>query len=310
MQHPYSASDAFNLLAGPFAEGLSDILQGDTQKFAFASRGRRQLLLCLFDCAPAQFRSAILRFGHDAPADQLISWALERSATLLKPVLKRLPAVALANPGQYSDLHQKMLVRSRTGRVLCQFSCLSQTTVDVVLALPDPLIEQKLINNVGTMKRATAVAQLFQMAVEDGSDVSNLGAALRTADDMQAVEGILERAVVPDRMPMSPYPDHPNIVPVTSAAALRKLGARFRNCLRHPFQFQTHTGEARSFFIWSGLEEAIVAVQRDARGWRLGEVKLYANREPAQATMAEIVAAFRQVGVPHRPDPQDLLLSL
>ncbi len=310
MYQPSRATDAFQLLAGDFATDLSTLLNGDTDRFVFAPRGRRHLMLCLLDVAPSAMRSAMVRFGPDAGGDELMGWVLDRPASFLGPVLKRLPAVALRKAGQYADLYAKLANRSRTGRALCHLGQLTQNTVDVVLNLPDALIEPKLVTIIGDPSRAKAVSQLFGMAVEDGYDVSNLTAALKAADDMPGIEGVLERAVLPDDLPLSPYPEHPDLRPITSAADLRKVGANFRNCLRHPFQSRMTPKGENSYFCWSGTEDAVVSVQKDVRGWRLAEVKLVGNRRPSDVTMAEIVAMFRQVGVHHRSDPADLLLAL
>lgn len=310
MNHPCSPDDAFRILGGDFAEDLSELLNGNIAEFVFSSRRRRHVLLCLLDASPGALRSAFVRFGPDAPCDQLIEWCLDRRTPLLKPVLKRLPAVALSRRGQYVGLRTKLLDRSRTGIVLCRFGSLSQSIIEIVLELPDTLIEPKLISLVRDARRAKAVSQLFAMAVEDGHDPANLGAALRSADDMHGIERLLERALGSDRLPSAPCPDHPGLVPVTSASDLRKLGARFRNCLQHGIHFRRGAGEGESFFRWAGEEEAIVAVHRDSRGYRLSEVKLAGNEEPSSQTMSEIIAAFQGIGILSRPDPADLLMAL
>ncbi len=310
MHYSSRATDAFRLLSGDFADHLSILLNGDTDGFVFSPRGRRHLMLYLLDVAPAAMRSAMVRFGPTASSDDLVGWVLDRPAPFLQPVLKRLPAVALRKSGQYAGLHAKLLNRSRTGRVLCHIGHLDQKVIDVILNLPDPLIEPKLISIIGEPVRAKAVAQLYGMAIEDGHDPSNLNAALKAADDVVGIEKVLERAVMPNDLPASPYPEHPFLTPVTKASELRKLGVRFRNCLRHPLQSRMQPSGERAYFQWAGSEDAVIATHKDARGWRLAEVKLAGNRKPSDETMSAIAAAFRQVGVRDRRDPADLLLSL
>lgn len=301
--------DSLDYLAGHFSESVASLLNGDVRPFVLDNRARRHLWLAILDQSEATAHSALIRFGWLANADDLVGWAAEW-ANVLRSTFKRLPAQALL-PGQYVALADRIRRRPRSARILNQLGQLDQRTIDIILALPDPLVEVSLIRMIDHPSRAETLAQLFKIALSVGRTEREVATALHSATNWAAVEKVMERAVMPEALPVAPCPSDARVQSITKLADLRRLGGEYKNCLRsfrrQPFGFQKEC----AYFLWNGTENAVIAVTRDVIGsWRIDEVRLAGNEIPSPETEIAIEIAFSDVGIGSGPDTIDLLMRL
>ena len=259
MLKPDDCKDQLNFLAGDLGPSMALLFGHQPQAFCVAPRHRRHLWLALTDIAPSAAQSGLVRFGFDAPADTLINWAIDRPSPWLAPVLRRcMPQESLPR-GWYRRLHNEILDRPRTGRVLCQAGELSVLGIEAIFSLPASLVERSVITLVnGNVRRAEAVRELWQVALDRGRDASNLRRAICMAKDTEALEMLLMRAVQADRLPVSPHPEVPELRKVGTAKELVSFGIELKNCMsqvRGPFGLRR---PATSYFIWADPAEGSV----------------------------------------------------
>lgn len=257
--------------------------------------------------------SGLVRFGFDAPADALIDWVIDHPSPWLAAVLRRCMPKEPLPKGWYRKLHRQVVDRPRTGRVLCQTGQLSLPSIEAVLHLPACILERSVITLInGNVRRAEAVRELWQLALDRGRDPSNLRRAICVAKSTEALETVLLRAIQADRLPVAPHPNFPELRRIGTAKELVSSGFEMKNCMamaRGPFGLRR---PATSYFIWADPSEGpvMLSVCADQVGWRLSEVRLARNKRPSDKLFRRIVDAFSQVGVRHRDEVSDLLLAI
>jgi hypothetical protein len=289
-------------------------LGGIVEPFVLASRARRHLWLALIEIAPAQARSGLVRFGFDADPRKLLDWVLDEPPPLLWPVLRRcMPAAALPK-GFYSQIATHLRVRPRSGRVWLQGRSMLRNEWATTLALPPDLIEPSVIALMnGNIDRAEAVRDLWNLALDQGRDPSNLRRAICDASDMDKMERLLTRAVQADFLPVAPIPPEPSVRALRTRAELESAGRVMQNCMSRSGGFGLRR-KSDAFFIWQGDPEGDVMVRcsqdHHLGWWRLAEIRLKNNRNPSEPLRRRIAEAFASVAVRDRPDVDSLLLAL
>lgn len=311
----YVLTDQLDLIAGDFAKDISEFLGGNAECFVLASRARRHLWTALFEIAPGQARSGLVRFGFDADAVELIEWTLDDPPPMLWPVLRRcMPAAALPK-GFYTRVAEHLRVRPRTGRVWVQIGAMDRNEWAASLALPPDVIERSVVSLMsGDVGRAEAVRDLWGMALDQpGRDRSNLRRAICEAANMEKLEALLRRAVQADQLPVAPTPDEPAIRRIETKRQLETYGHLLGNCMARSQGFGLRN-RADAFFMWLGEAEGDVMVRCEKDHhmgwWRLAEARLKNNRRPSEHLRRKIACAFESVGVRDRPSLGDLLLAL
>lgn len=310
---PETLKDQVDLIAGDFADDLTEFLGGQFESFVLASRPRRHLWLALLDIAPSAAKSALVRFGWEAEPAELISWVLDEPTPSLWPVLRRcMPAPALRK-GSYLQIALHLRARPRTGRVWCQVGAMRVADWAATLALSPDLIEPSVIALMdGDDRRARAVSDLWTLATDNGRDRSNLRQAICAATDMCGLENLLARSVQADHLPASPMPDEPALLPIRTAKQLSAFGHQLKNCMGRTRGGIGFRDRSHAFFIWRDASEgdAMIRVVPDHLGWRLAEIRHANNRPPSAALHRRIADAFSAVAVRDRPDLNDLLMAL
>lgn len=305
--------DQVELIAGEYAEDIFEFFGGTVEPFLLSSRARRHLWLALLEIYPSGAKSALVRFGFDGCPAQLMDWVLEAAPSLLWPVIRRcMPASGLSK-GTYSQIASHLRARHRSGRVWLQTGTMTRREWVAALTLPDCLVEKSVLALMaGNEARALAVRDLWNLAIDQGRDPSNLRRAICTSNSMEAVELILTRALQADRLPEAPVPSASQILPIRTKRALMQHGQSMKNCMGRSFGAGFGLRSRNdAFFMWLGDPEgpAMIRLTYDI-GWRLSEVKLAENARPPDTLYRRIAEAFSTVGVKNRPDVSDLLLAL
>lgn len=257
--------------------------------------------------------SALVRFGFDAPDQALMEWVIDEPSPGFASVLRRcLPPEPLP-AGWYRRLHQAIVQRPRSARMLCQVGEMCLARVEVALTMPSVLVERSVLALAGdNVRRAKAISELWQVAIDRGRDPHNLRRAICSAKDVEALEGLLTRAVQADLLPLAPHPTDPAIRCIKTAKELVSFGFELKNCMalaRGPFGLRR---PATSYFIWTDPKEGpvMLSVCADQVGWRITEARLARNKRPSDRLFGQIASAFGQVGVRVRPEVSDLLMAI
>ncbi|WP_123288427.1 hypothetical protein [Brevundimonas halotolerans] len=305
--------DQIELIAGEYAEDIFQSFGGTVEPFLLSSRSRRHLWLALLEIYPSGAKSALVRFGFDAAPIRLIDWALETAPPLLWPVIRRCMPASVLSKGAYSQIASHLRARPRSGRVWLQMGTMTRRDWAAALALPDCLVEKSVLELMaGNEARALAVRDLWNLAIDQGRDPSNLRRAICTATSMDAVELIFTRSLSADQLPEAPVPSASQILPIRTKRSLMQHGQSMKNCMGRSFGAGFGVRSRNdAFFMWLGDPEgpAMIRLTYDI-DWRLSEVKLTGNARPPDILYRRIVDAFSTVGVKDRPDVSDLLLAL
>lgn len=308
-------ADQIKLIAGEYADDISEFLGDRIECFALASRPRRHLWLALIETALPQAQSGLVRFGFDGKPAELIRWSFDAPPPMLWPVLRRCMPASVLPKGSYSRIVDHLKIRTRTGRVLVQTGAMERDEWAATLALPAELIERSVISLMaGNARRAEAVSDLWFMALDHpGRDASNLRRAICEAGDTEKLEALLRRAVQADHLPAAPTPDERAVRPILTKRELETYGHRLRNCMARSQGFGLRNRND-AFFIWADETEGDVMIRceqdHNMGCWRLAEARLKSNRLPSEALRRDIACAFASVGIRDRPSLGDLLLAL
>lgn len=309
-----SLNDQAYLIAGNFSEDVAEFFNDQTHLFILSSRAHRHLWLALIDTAPAAAKSALVRFGFDADPLQLTRWVLDDAPPLLWPVLRRcMPAQALSK-GWYVRIIEQLRARPRSGRVWCQVGQMGLNDWAVNLALPTVLIEPSVISLMaGNLDRAEAVRDLWNIALDQGGEQTNLRRAICDAKDMESLERLLARFVQADHLPLAPVPDGSPVRPLRTKKELESAGRAMQNCMARAAGFGLRR-KSDAFLMWLGDPEGDVMIRcsqdHHMGWWRLSEIRLRNNRPPSEGLRRRIAEAFASVAVRERPDVDSLLQAL
>lgn len=135
------------------------------------------------------------------------------------------------------------------------------------------------------------LAQAAQVIAPDGQPPE------QPLADLERVR-VLAKAFAPPELgadfPAPPYPATESLTPICTAAELRREGHQMSHCVAS-YISAVEEGECYIYRL-NSPERCTVEVVRQVVGWKLGQVKGFANARPAPKTMAHIKKQLTWVG--------------
>lgn len=282
-------------LAGEFADRVNLMWPAPHMPFLTATAARRHLVcLAISRCETARF-----------DLDQALTLSLKRAVRELIPdapdglvrALERLGEVAW-QAADYARLLTTLADPVRR-KPLRHAEAILPADIGQLSDLPQALAQPGLVALRLTPRQAALLAEAHDAVVRhSGPDAAQAAAAnWGRHGNLQA---LFERALQDATRELPPHPfagvSGP-LRPLTTKAAMREAGERFRNCLgSHCIAYAANGDNA--YFEWKTGAGAMVEVFNDAAfGWRLSEVKLARNKVMPASQRAILIRDAAAIGI-------------
>ncbi|MEM9669016.1 MAG: hypothetical protein AAF950_08835 [Pseudomonadota bacterium] len=172
--------------------------------------------------------------------------------------------------------------------------------VQVANALPDVMLKPKLIEAIPNIGTAEDVAETVEILLlyEGEVFVAALAERMDRANSPVTAMERLSDALVPDKF--APYVAPPELPTsrfqrMVSRKQLKDVALSFQNCLRD-YDADIASGST-AVFLADTKPRVVLSIERDARGWMLGEANLARNEQLPVNLLREIAGDLRAAGV-------------
>jgi hypothetical protein len=181
-------------------------------------------------------------------------------------------------------------------RAIGQIAEISVDLLKVVRALPEELCTANVAIAAGDQKTAHTLRKLVPLMVSAGAARDGLIGALRAVTDRSDLEKVLYRWSLKLHFPAGPIPESSCYTPISSGALLKKIGLKYRNCIRtYPADIlsrATSFGEFRH-----GDSEVLIEMHRERGMWLFHAVHGFRNRISHREVRDAAEAFARRHGV-------------
>ncbi|MEL7453597.1 MAG: hypothetical protein AAGJ50_09540 [Pseudomonadota bacterium] len=296
-----SPTPLLKYLAGAYADEIASIWPAPHHGFLTLPAARRHLVAILIDAnlpltPEAEDRIAErVTFDRDTTvAEPVIGSA--NSARLMK-VLSRAGEVLWTRP-DYADLC-RLLGREGLAKLLRHRAVFDPAFVRAAALLPDVMLRPKILAALPTLGAAEDMAEAVEIILcYDGpAALAQLAEAIATCGSDVAIMDRIGSALLPNAFaPYAPPPKLPaGFIPIRDRGHLRATALAFKNCLR---DYDADLASGRSaIFVADTQPNAVLCLERDARGWMLEEAKLAGNTPLPLPILRSIVKDLRGAGV-------------
>ncbi|HYE47837.1 MAG TPA: hypothetical protein VEA44_18865 [Caulobacter sp.] len=260
-------------LAGEFADQVNLLWPAPHTPFLTAPAARRQLI-CL-----ALGRSDMSPFAYDEVLDR----PLKRAVRILLPDAPDGLARALEHLGEvawtfadYSLLLDTLADRVRS-KPLRHAELIRPIDLEQLAAIPRPLVRAGMVQlRLGPDQLALLMEAHAIIARRSGEEAATAAAvAWGRFTNAQSLFKRVQEDIIAE-LPPHPFKGDTTLRPLTTKAAMREAGGRYRNCLGTRVSWAASGDYA--YFEWKTGPGAIVELTLDAvYGWRLSEAKLTGN---------------------------------
>lgn len=272
---------------------------GTAGHFLRASAERRQVIAAF--CAVNEFNEGTAaetaKFLVTARHNVILDHAFATVPSGLRGALRRVGAQN--QPPELYALVYKLLANPPHPAVAGTIGQLPVITVDalkVVRALPEALCTASVAVAAGDLKTARTLRKLVPLMVSAGADGDALMGALRRVTDRPDLEKVLYRWSLKLAFPCGPIAQSSCYTPISNGALLKKIGLKYRNCIRtYPADIldrKTAFGELRH-----DGHEVLIEMHRENGIWIFHSAHGYRNRSLRREVRDAAEAFCRRHGV-------------
>lgn len=288
-----AATPLLTHLTGAFAARIAGLWGPPHAVFVTASAERRHLVCLALTQAPLSLELA----------DGLLHWPLRRAIKVALPGAPEGLARALGVMGEtawsgddYGRLLQ-VLAQPEAAKRLRHAAALTPAQVLGLALTPVPLLRAGIAKLALSPEVMDPIREAWEIiaARDRPGRLEAVAARWGAAADLSKLRTAIEEDLIPP-LPASPLPTSADLRALTTAAEMRDVAGRYRNCLAG--QVDSAAEGASLFFEWLPAPGAVVEVRKDVlRGWVLAQAKLSGNETVPEAQRAAITEALEAIGV-------------
>lgn len=293
---PVSApSPTLRFLAGDHADSVAGLWPAPHGPYLEMRAARRHLahivLAVASDEPPARLAANL---AHER-ADAIVARYLGAAPAGFVKMLGKLGEVAWAGV-DYVRL-VRLFADPGAALLLRQTPLLSPGLVEAVEGLAPPLRRPPIARWIVDPRHAALLSEAFAAAaaIRTGEEELLLERWSR-AKDAQRLFAMAAEDLQPRAFVLAPFPEHPDLLRITTLGELTSTARRFRNCLAS-YAERASLGQI-AILTWAGPPPGAVCLVRDPIfGWRLEEAKGVGNETLAAEAQVRLIQALRQAGV-------------
>ncbi|MET0544854.1 MAG: hypothetical protein ABWZ40_00960 [Caulobacterales bacterium] len=296
--HSTAMAPLLPVVAGDFARAIAQLWPAPHRPFMEAPAARRHLIAIVLDALDVRDDAIIPeapslgRALERESAKRLTRRFLPDAAEGLPRALHRLGEIAWTGP-QYRTL-LRLLKDADTAKILRHAEALDPGVIMVLEMLPPPLRHGRIPYLLARPETAALAAEAFEAVrmTRGAEEIQAVAERWRRAETAGRLLAMATDDLIPSRFQATPFPEHPDLLHLSSAQAFEETGRRFRNCLA-TYAMRAAAGDL-IVYEWAGPPPAVLAITRDpVWGWRLEEARITDNDpipHDARITIARIMA--------------------
>lgn len=234
-----------------------------------ANADHRTILVAGYGAPPVGMRGALSRAGSQPHAPRFYTYLYQ----------------LLANP------------RGQThASTIMQLPRLNLVKLRVIRLLPPDLQSPALVSTIADIETARDVATLTALMAANGIEREALSQALRGVRTRKQLAELWKRWCLKLAFPVQPVADSPEVLSVTSAAALRRMGLKYHNCAEH---YLSEVLEGRAAFCeFTGHGRGLVVqLRKSSECWVIEDVHASHNGPVRQDSRAAAISYFAELGI-------------
>jgi hypothetical protein len=306
--HLAGATPLLGFLAGEFAGPVASIWRAPHADFlALPTARRHAAALVLSGLAHAPPAGADLRRMLDFARDAAVAGMLTGGpAPGLMRTLGKLGEV-LWSKADYCALVD-LFGDPAANEALRHIEVVRPDWLRVLARLPPALRAASVLRAVVSESAAADLALAFRLALamREAAAAPRLAERWTSGGDAAALFARAKEDLTPDAF-LAPATDPrlpEGFVRVTTRRMLERAALDFRNCL---LDHAPRVAEGRmAVFLWAAAPPAVLALARDAAGWRLAEIKRADNADLEEAELRRLAAELARAGVRTGPSLETL----
>ena len=299
---PHAARTATSLLAfvaGDFADAIARLWpapHGDFFALPAARRHAVAILLAGHGRRPVSEGDLrrLVEYQRDAVVAEAVAGPL---ATGLMRILSK-AGEQLWRRQDY-DTFMEVMTDAAANEVLRHLDAVTPEAFAPIAVLPPALRMATIVRVIPSTAAAADLANAFRLAVlmRDPNAAARIARRWGSGGDTRAVYARALEDLTPDvfRAGDPPPALDPPFARVSSRKQLEAVALEFRNCLA---EHGGRVAEGRmAVYVWRDDPLAVIAISRDAAGWRLAEAKGVDNADLDEAPLREMVRRLGAAGV-------------